>query len=264
MFTLTTRRAPRFCGRIWAPTASRATLPPSISGWQIPLYTGVVVLRHASTDTASASLVRFVDKPQKVSGDRRRSQPSGSSLLDIVTPKPKTEAWYDFFLSDVLFGRASNSKRKKPQYRYQPGKLNNMKLSLPEALRDRPLAIFDRDHGTQAADIGLVHQCLELYIKKAKASPENIPARQRYVEDAPGAKALLWSMSLSESDRHEVWSSSAFMVPVVHCLVTEKNTEALWQWLELENHLGPENSVLYTASPSAKWKQNLLRNMVEA
>lgn len=182
----------------------------------------------------------------------------------MVTPKPKTKAWHDFFLSDVVFGCAPGSKRKKPQYRYQPGKLNNIELSLPEALRDCPLTFFDRDHGIQAADIGLVHQCLELYIQKARASPENVSARQRYVEDAPGAKALLWSMSLSESNRHQVWSSAGFMVPVSHCLVIEKNTEALWHWLQLENHLGPKNSVFFSSTAVSRWKQVLFRNMVEA
>jgi len=97
-----------------------------------------------------------------------------------------------------------------------------------------------------------------------RAASGDSTARQRYIDDAPRAKALLWSMSLSESDRHECWSSTNFMIPVVHCLVTEKNTDALWHWLELDRHLGPENSFFYTSSPSSAWKQRLLLNMAEA
>lgn len=133
---------------------------------------------------------------------------------------------------------------------------------MPEALRDCPLAVFDGEHASQA-NVRLVHECLELYISKVKATPEDPIGRQRYVEDAPGAKALLWSMSLPESDRLEVWSTPQFRVAVVHCLVTEKNTEALWHWLELDDHLGPKNPPFYTMSHSARWKQMLLRNMVE-
>jgi len=228
------------------------------------LYNGITAARHKSTGPASPNFVLFVGGPQKILKDRRKRQASDPGLLDIVTPEPKTEPWYDFYLSDTVF--RAKAKRSRPHYPYQPSMLQGSELDLPEALRDNPLAVFDGEHASQA-DIRLVHQCLKLYISEVKAAPETPAARQRYIEDKPGSKALLWSMSLSESDRHEVWSDSLSLSPVVHFLVTKKNTEAVWHWLKLDDHLGPKNYALYTSSRSPhspQWKQLAFRDMVAA
>jgi hypothetical protein len=218
-------------------------------------------VRHTSTGVASPGPLRFVGRSRKASEDRRKSRASDSRLLDKVTPKPKTEAWYDFWLSEVIFGKTA--KKNRPYHQYEPVTFQRSAIGLPQALRDSPLAVFDEDHASQA-DVSLVHQCLELYISKVQAAPGNPASRQRYIEDKPGSKALFWSMSLSESDRHEVWSNPLFMIPAVYCLVTEKNTEALWHWLELDDHLGPKNPAIYMSSRSSRWKQYVLRDMVAA
>lgn len=68
-------------------------------------------------------------------------------------------------------------------------------------------------------------------------------------------------MSLSETDRHEVWADPSFLFPVVHCLVAEENPDSLWHWIDLHEELGPKN---LDRSTSPAWKQGTLRYMVEA
>lgn len=69
-------------------------------------------------------------------------------------------------------------------------------------------------------------------------------------------------MSLSKSDRREVWGDHNFLVPVIHCLEGEQNTGPLWHWLEVDARLGPRNPLSRLTSPV--WKQTVFRRLVEA
>ena len=259
MFTLTARRAPRFCGRIWTPTASVATLPPSTSGWQTPFYTGVAAARHASNGATSPGPVRFVDTPRKISKEGKKYRTT--NILKAVTPAPKTEAWYDYFLYQVTPGGRNQSR--KPPYRYQSLVCGARKPNLPEALQQNPLAVFDNDH-TSRADNPSVNQCLELYIRQIleREGASNVAnCRKCYMRDTPGSKALLWSTSLPETDRQRIWGDHSFLFPVIHCLVAENNLDALWHWLSLDKRFGPRKIDSIALS---EWKNDALRFMVEA
>lgn len=123
MFSLTARRASRFCGRIWAPTGCGATLPPLTPGWRLPLHNGVSTVRNTSIDGAPTSPVRSDGVLRHIREERK--QRGAPSLLSLVTPKPKTEAWYDFFLSDTIFG--ASDRNRKPHYRYGPLRVGDLR-----------------------------------------------------------------------------------------------------------------------------------------
>lgn len=42
----------------------------------------------------------------------------------------------------------------------------------------------------------------------------------------------------------DLWDDISFMSQVVHCLVAEKNSDALWHRLQLDDELGPKISGL--------------------
>lgn len=223
------------------------------------LYNGVAATRHASDDAAPTT-------PSHVIGSNETRSPrtkhQGTNILTAITPKPKTDAWYDFFLTQVRLKQ--RDRIRKPSYAYGSPKLRVRQPKLHGALQHSPLAIFDKEHSSQA-DARSVCQCLQLYISQIleNEGASNIAkVRACYIRDTPGAKALLWSTHLSETDRHRLWDDISFMSQVVHCLIAEENSDALWHWLRLDEELGPRNSSPLEATSA--WKRRLLQNMVQS
>jgi hypothetical protein len=256
MFSLTARRAPRSCGRLWKPNACGATLSSLTPGWQIPLSTSIAAVRYTS-DVPLTTPVRVVRHGQSPRPQNRKRAPN---ILTYVAPEPKTEAWYEFFLTQItLDGREG---RVKPRLPYDLQRISNLSPNLPEALQHNPLKIFDVEHTSQV-DAHLVRQSLEQYIINVSTTEGSTNAediRECYMRDTPGAKALFWSTSLSESKRREVWDDSSFIRPTIHCLVAERNMDTLWYWLSLEDDFGPKD-ILHD---SIIWKQTVLWSMIQA
>ena len=133
---------------------------------------------------------------------------------------------------------------------------------VPEALRARPLAVFENKSATLDAAI----VCLEAYISKVH-SPGHLEdsARELFANDKPGTRALLWLFESGGHEHIDLLLKPRFLRALTFCLVAEGDdaTASLWRWFSLDR-APTVYPVQATEKTRDAYKASALRSHLEA
>lgn len=252
MLTLAARRGP--CCR--TQTGEYAFLWRGLYIQRWSLFATAINASHVSGLSRTVTTDSRPNKAALPTESHRRASLGSSRQSTGKPPKPKTEAWYNNYLSMPL------RYASKPYSRYNFIKPVAAESEVRSALRDDPLELFN-SKPLELADLHQAGKCLDLYIARHDLKPGQTLAqtREHFVRDKPGTRALAWSCSLSDAERHALWGDVSFTLAVTYCMVAEDAITPLWDWLKLDMSIGPKDPF---GGGVLRWIQHVLHTMVEA